>query len=250
MGFAAWATLKEEVFWRIYHKINVSGLTVKVYGEWAGKGVQSGVAVSNVEKFFYIFGVAVQDVDTMIWLKDYPSLTSVGDNILDARDVIEHKIVIRPDAPALVASELVDLTMQIEEECPVGKFFGYSGTGEGMVWEHITEGGNRLAFKVKGEKHCTSKVKVLASVDPEMVKSVQEFVTYAVTENRMLQGFQEACDCDADLKNTGKFLQWISKDIQEEETDTLEESGLIYKDVAKNVMNVARSWFFGRCEEC
>ena len=41
--------------------------------------------------------------------------------------------------------------------------------------------------KVKGEKHSSSKVKKLASVDVEKLNSIKDFVDYAVTESRLEQ---------------------------------------------------------------
>jgi hypothetical protein len=66
--------------------------------------------------------------------------------------------------PQLVQNTLSELTMAVEEECPVAKAFGFSGVG--IVWS-VNVNGTIHRFKVKGELHSSSKVKTLASVDVE-----------------------------------------------------------------------------------
>jgi hypothetical protein len=51
------------------------------------------------------------------------------------------------------------MTISVEDECPVGKFFNKEGVGEGIVFTCVTN--QELKFKSKGEKHYASKVKIL-----------------------------------------------------------------------------------------
>ena len=50
---------------------------------------------------------------------------------------------------------MIEITEAVENECPVGKHFGVSGVGEGVVWTCVSEGWNDSGtwFKVKGEAH-------------------------------------------------------------------------------------------------
>jgi len=148
--------------------------------------------------------------------------------------------------PLDVVNDLVELTEQVERECPVGKQFGIDGVGEGIVWKHITEDGGMLKFKVKGQKHSVSKVKKLASVDPEKIESVNNFVKYAVTENRLNQGFQEICDNEPDRAKLGQFIRWVSADIAREEKDVLDANNLTMKDVGHRLSSASRDWFFSK----
>jgi hypothetical protein len=47
----------------IPEEINCSKETVSIYGEWAGRGIQAGVGISQLEKKFYIFGVKISPFD-------------------------------------------------------------------------------------------------------------------------------------------------------------------------------------------
>ena len=138
--------------------------------------------------------------------------------------------------------------MAVEEECPVGKAFGNSGTGEGIVWKCDTEKGT-IRFKVKGEKHSSSKVKTLAPVDTEKLNSVREFAEYAVTESRLEQGIEKvftSINEEIDIKKLGNFLKWIANDVIKEELDTLKDNGLEPKDVTSAISNIARNWFLNK----
>lgn len=90
-----------------------------------------------------------------------------------------------------------------------------------------------------------SKVKTLAAVDVEKVKSIEEFVENTVTENRLKQGLEvlRRDGIVTDMKATGHFVKWISSDIAREEADTLEASGLTMKDVGGKLSSKARTWF-------
>lgn len=252
-GFANWHKDKIDVFAR-FKELIVSDFgindheSIVIYGEWAGKGVQKGVAISEVDKFFYIFGVKiVPDEADGGWISGYPSLQD-GNDIIDSRGVWHKGISIDFNVPGTYQNELVEITRLVELECPIGKSMGVSGIGEGVVWEHITDDGLRFSFKVKGDKHSSSKVKKLAEVDTEKMNSIDEFIAYAVTENRLKQGFLEVCSNDADRKLLGKFIKWISTDVHKEEADTLVDSGLTMKDIGSPLSKRARNWFFAQEE--
>lgn len=246
-GFAAWHSTKLEAF-RGLHTL-LGGGDLVIYGEWAGKGIQKGVAVSELDKFFYIFAVKKLIGEDHIWLNNYPTLDVFHDDILDSRQVMELKFEIDFNSPAESTNELIEITNQVEKKCPVGEYFGVDGVGEGVVWTYINEDGEMIQFKVKGEKHSSSKVKKLASVDTEKVRSVNEFVNYAVTESRLNQALKEACNGEPDRKNLGKFIKWVFTDINAEEQDTLESNRLTMKDVGGPLSKAAKSWFFDKEQE-
>src|SRR5690606_12047119 len=113
--------------------------------------------------------------------------------------------------PELAQNYLISLTEQGEEECPVAKSFGISGIGEGIVWSCEYQD-SVYRFKVKGEKHSATKVKKLAEVDVEKIQSIDSFVEYACTENRLNQAIEQvftSTSTEPDKKNTGDFIKWI-----------------------------------------
>lgn len=245
-GFAKFHEERKHVFADIYTVLGVE-LPVVIYGEWAGKGIQRGVGISELERGFYIFGVKVlTGEDTHYWLKDYTLPDTSAHNIFDIRTFKTFDIAIDFSNPGLSQNTLVSLTEEVEHECPVAKHFGVSGVGEGIVWEHVTDKGEMFSFKVKGEKHSASKVKVLAEVDVERLNNITEFVEYAVTENRLQQAVNETGA--SDVSQMGTFIKWVSSDVAKEENDTLLANGLTMKDIGGPLSKKARTWFLSQLE--
>lgn len=234
---------------------------IEIAGEWAGKNVdngrmiQKGVAVSEVEQFFSIFGVRLGAYEDNCgrkigWLPS-ESICNIAlrkHRIYNIFDFGSYDILLDTNFPQMISNQLAELTEMVEEECPVGKFFGVKGIGEGIVWKPANNLGvtPESWFKVKGKKHTVCKVKTLAPVDVEKLNSINEFVEYAVTENRLEQGLQEV---GLDQKLIGKFIGWVNQDIHKEEQDTLEANGLTMKEVGRPLSNKARDFYLAKLQE-
>ena len=126
--------------------------------------------------------------------------------------------------------------------------FNEDGLGEGTVLTCTSEGFEDSAFwfKVKGQKHSVSKVKVLAPVDIERVNGVRELVSNTVTEARCEQGIQKLREANLplDRSSLGTYLRFIVNDIIKEESDTILKNGLTIKEIGGPVSNAAKTWFF------
>ena len=82
-------------------------------------------------------------------------------------------------------------------------------------------------------------------MDIEKVNSIKEFVEYAVTENRLLQGIDEVFTSqgiEPSKKDIGKFIGWVNRDVIKEEMDTLASNNLIPKDVGGAISKKAVQW--------
>jgi len=91
-------------------------------------------------------------------------------------------------------------------------------------------------------------VKKLNPIDTEVMNSINEFVEYAVTENRLEQGitFFNENNIEVDAKNTGQFLSWVVRDVLKEENDTIVNNNLDEKKVKNAIVTKARIWFLNR----
>lgn len=146
--------------------------------------------------------------------------------------------------PQLVQNNLIDLTLAVENKCPIGEAFGFEGTGEGIVFVGEYQGCIHR-FKSKGEKHSISRVKTLNSVDTEKLNSISEFVEYAVTENRFNQAIKVIFGEDEpNVKGIADLMRWFINDIIKEESDTMADNGLEPKEIGKHVSNKVRGMFF------
>jgi len=219
-----------------------------IFGEWAGEGIQKGVAITGIPKSFFIFDVKIRPEDESVdpYYIEYDYLRDTDNRIYNIEDYLSYEIEIDFNAPEKSQNKLVEITQAVEALCPVGKAFGVEGVGEGVVWS-TTYNGHKLRFKVKGEKHSVTKVKKLASVDTEKLANIEEFVEYAVTENRINQGLKALFpDGDLNKSRLGEFMKWMMTDILAEESDTMADNGLEPKDIGKYVSNKARTMFFAR----
>lgn len=280
-GFAQFAlnpkvkSFVKEKIEKIYNKLSqeekVKVLSIFVYGEWAGSNIQKGVAITQMEKFFAPFDVAIylekenqeensQEVFVRKWLnqKEVEEFKNEELRIFPISTVVSPEYLnIKFDAISLekVAKELSNLTVEVEKEDPFAKHFGFSGVGEGIVWKVVYEEdyGDQfdlrkigdLRFKVKGEKHAVSKVKTLAPIDFEKVAKLTEAVDKYVTENRLNQGIDYLNEMHKELivENTGFFIQWIQKDILKEEQEEILISGLEWKKLSGLIAKKSAEWF-------
>lgn len=224
---------------------------VAIYGEWIGQGIQSGVSVSNISPRKWV--VFAYNIDG-VWQRDLGE--SCGNwevlkehNIHHINHFPTYEIDIDFNHPELSQNKLIEMTQAVENECPVGAAFGISGTGEGIVFRCDTV--PSICFKSKGEKHSVTKVKKLNSVNVEEIYSIQEFVEYAVTENRLQQGItylQEQL-LDIDIKNTGVFLKWVANDTFREEQDVIVQRQLPANKLGSYISKKAREWYMEKLQE-
>lgn len=221
---------------------------ITIYGEWAGAGIQKGVGISNEDKAFYVFDCKVYNPDTeeSRWVdlscREYYDV----DNVYSIYSFPTFSIDIDFNNPGMIQNDLIEYTNKVEQSCPVSKYLGHDGIGEGIVWSCFWKG-EKYIFKVKGEKHSTTKVKKLASICPEVLKNINEFVEYACTQNRIEQGIQESNATEK--KDMPDLLRWVANDIITEEDDTLKANGLEWKQVAREVSNRTRQYFFTKIDK-
>jgi len=260
-GFASFVKKNEEYFIKQMKDIvqaNPKIEEVCVYGEWAGKGIQKGVAISELEKTFYAFGIKFKltDEEDYRWARDASFTlsfwTSEERKIRSIYEFETFEIQIDFNNPKLSQNEMIKLTERVEEECPVAKSFGVSGTGEGIVWEAYYKD-TKHTFKVKGDKHANSKVKKLKPVDDVKEQAKIDFANYACPAWRLEQMHQETFNTQnggrADIKGTGAFLKAVVADVMKEELEKMFEAGLEPRDVNKMISKVARTWFMTQLEK-
>ena len=219
--------------------------TIIVYGEWAGGNIQKGVGICGVEKQFYPFLCKhIKDGKEKVFIPAWGASPEVKEYPITIFKT--YQIMIDFNHPELVQNELIRITEEVERECPVAKHFGHSGIGEGVVWT-ADWNGKQYRFKVKGEKHSSSKVKTLASVDTDKIESCQKFAEYAVTESRFEQALQSVFpDGNLDVKQIGVLLKWMNTDIIKEELDTLVANNLEFKEVVRYIADATKKMFFER----
>jgi hypothetical protein len=215
---------------------------------------------------FVIFGIRVKhDEDNSDWftrsqildvIDGYGAEAAKTDSIYCIHKFKTWTMEIDFAHPELVQNELGELTMKVEQECPVSKTFGVSGVGEGIVWTavpttHVPFRVSDLIFKVKGEKHSETKVHTLAPVDVERINNIRQLVETIVTDHRLEKKLTDMVEQGFPLlvQNTSVFLKIVGTDVSKEEGDTIDASGLPRKEVMAAVSKRASQWFVKKASE-
>ena len=245
-----------------------------VYGEWIGPGIQKGVAVSAIpKKCFAVFAVrSMENPETLI--VEPEDIAHIVSGIPDTYVIPWYSRTCHHGCDTRVAAKLEvdwsksneeltqalvpvnDWVAEIEANDPwVEMVFGVKGTGEGLVFypvsrehEGYTNFGN-LVFKAKGEKHKNIATAKPAQVDPAVAASIDAFVGMVLTEARLEQGATAVSPDGAltyDMKLVGKFITWVTGDVEKETQDELTASGLTWKQVQKAVGDKARAWYLAK----
>ena len=218
-----------------FYNIDLEKNVIILYGEFCGGKVQKNVALNGLDLMLVIFDVATATYEDcektedvyLQWFDLPPPNFSFPTSIYNVQQFGTYRIEIGLDNKAEIQNKLVEMTNEVEKECPVGKYFGRvvaqdCTTGEGIVWRcsYKLENGSSqiLRFKVKGKEHSTSKVKTMTGVNVEHINDMTKFVELSVTENRLNQGISEIFGAeDPDFKSLGKFNQWVIHDVKKED---------------------------------
>lgn len=215
----------------LFAKLAEKGDTVFA-GEWCGRGVQSGVGIAALDRFFVIYAVRELDTGQERWL-DVPT-TSLSTNLLAELNAARvffidqfprfEVTVARDDVLASVTVAEVDrLTLAVERECPVARYFGVvGGVGEGIVWKCADAPTSRMWFKSKGPLHAVVRPAKIAKGPTDDNTFALSFVDACVPEARFRQGLDHLREygLDASTSNMGAFIKWVCDDaIKEEGSD-------------------------------
>ena len=219
---------------------------ITIFGEWCGKGIQKKVAIKKLEKQFVIFNIHINDE----YVPNMRIFELPEHNIYNILQSRLYHITLDFNNAENVKEEIEKYVDEVDVQCPWGKMFNVEGHGEGIVWCAAADPQNSdLWFKTKGTSHKVSGQKDVVQIDPEVLTSINAFVNYAVTENRLTQavrvlveefGISEDC---INMKHFGKFIKWMSIDINKEEFDVLEKNELEWKQVSKPIARRCKEWY-------
>jgi hypothetical protein len=238
-GFCTWGEQNKETLRDIYKTITLENDLIHdnfyIFGEWCCGSIQTGVALNQItEKKFAIFemvfykGSELIKIDPKIY---HTKINTLLQNVFVIDSIVQPlELNIDFNTPSSVQNFLLEDSIKVGNECPVGKYFGVSGIGEGRVWSPV--GIDWLPkFKAKDVRHSASKVKTVRELTEAEIASkanAEEFVEFACTENRLNQGVDKLKEMglEIDLKSMGAYLKWVGGDILSECKDTLLASGI------------------------
>ncbi|KAF7312287.1 Glycoside hydrolase family 5 protein [Mycena indigotica] len=234
---------------------------IYICGEIAGKGVQKGVAITQLERFFAIFNIRVDG--HWVDLRQYKDCALPEHRIYNVAQYKTFEVDIDFRAPTTQVHDLMQkYTAEVYLECPFGHAFvdaagkSVSGNGEGIVWTMVRspfldeENGRGFDdtllcnFKTKGETFSTTAYQPKAKIDPAMAELASDFAKYALGERRLEQGIEyleseqarEGQPQDGyNLKLTGAFIKFVTEDAIREERNEMLRLGVAEKDAKREV---------------
>ncbi|KAK7033112.1 glycoside hydrolase family 5 protein [Favolaschia claudopus] len=234
---------------------------IYICGEVAGKGVQKGVAITLMERFFAIFNIRIDG--SWVDMRRYKNCYLPEHRIYNLAQYKTFEVDIDFRAPTTAVHDLMNqYTAEVYELCPFGAAFTddtgnpVSGRGEGIVWTmvrtpYMDESDDRqfddtvlVNFKTKGEKfaavaHAPKETK---NVDPAAASAAEAFADYALAERRYEQGVEYLESEQAregqpingyDYKLTGAFIKWVTNDAIKEERNEMERLGVPERDARR-----------------
>jgi len=149
-GFAFFVESNKENFKNLFSTLEFRDADyITICGEWCGGNIQKGVAINGLPKMFVIFAVKLsyEDNETKdnYFLTDDETkhLKNVDERIYNILDFETYTIDIDFNEPQMMQNKLIELTLAVEAECPVGKYFLNEVLFDNVAYEHQ----NKIWFK-------------------------------------------------------------------------------------------------------
>jgi tRNA-binding EMAP/Myf-like protein len=149
LGFAKWVYENEEWFKKIKYMEDIV-----IFGEFCGKGIQKGVAISSIDrKVFVVFAIQVGSYPLLI--VDPPSIESLlpkekHDDIFVLPWYSGPSVLVDWDSKESLEAAVIKMNQMVAdvEKCDpwVAKIFSVEGTGEGLVFYPLLIGGGRYSY--------------------------------------------------------------------------------------------------------
>lgn len=224
--------------------------SIALMGEWAGGRVQTKASLAVLPMFFTIAAVNVDGV----WydMRQFKDLHSEEARIFNTEMFETHHVTIDFARFDLIQTQLAEITMGVEKDCPVARYFGIKGIGEGLVWNCVDDPDPRLWLKVKGQEHSNTNVKVLNTVDTEDVAKHYNFVDAVTQLPRMEQGIHVMIHekhLEVNEKNMSEFIRWVYADIVREEEILMQQQGIDPKKIGRPVSEICKKWYLQKLRE-
>ncbi|KAI4152379.1 MAG: hypothetical protein L6R39_001831 [Caloplaca ligustica] len=221
-------------------------LPVIISGEWCGKGIQKGVAVSELERHFVIISIRVNDA----WVdeNEYADIHDEANGIYHISKAGRYHLDYDLEAPESSERAIRGWVDDIEKSCPYGAVHGVHGPGEGIVWKPVRYLHDpEMWFKSKAESHTVSNTSKLskASVASDNRQRENNFAKAALTERRLQQAWDylKEMGITRDKAATGRFLSWVTNDVLVEEEREMAETEIDKGKLKCGIKSIATPWY-------
>lgn len=229
-------------------RTDTEGLPVAIFGEWCGDKIQTKASIAVLPKMFVIVKVKVGeewlDMDKLQWLcAPVISIFNIGCDP-------EYLVTVDFSRPELTQEKMRLLTLEVEQNCPFARRFGIeNGIGEGLVWSCVEDPSSDYWFKIKGQKHSNTNIKLINAVDTDARQALYNFCEAVVQEPRLDQAFQKVIveqERPFTQQSMGDFIRWIYADVLREEEDLIKEHNIDPEEMGKPISDICKKWYIGK----
>ena len=250
-GFYKWMTQDKINYIYNHFKYLFDNRKIKaiiVYGEFAGKGVQKGVAISQIERFYAPFAVRIITDKDDYYIKPRSMDFNLWNDELRIYNLFNPKYFVKVNVDKSNLEEVINIIDEYVKECEVeDKFaiaFGMEGIGEGIVWDYEIDG-KTYFFKTKIDEFKTKAQKVNKNKTIDEIKEDKKIIEYCLNEYRLRQGIEYMNEngIDTIIQNIKDFITWVVEDTIREEERFILDNGLNEKRVRKLVGTEAAKWY-------
>lgn len=242
-GFAKWAHQNVE---RILDLDVVSRVDladcgydfVGIFGEWCGGKISPNVALNQLARMFVVFAVCYQKPDRSWWFYhdlggfEHPEIGLFNVDLFDT-----YGLRVDFSDPGAATSRIQLLTTAVENDCPAGRYFGYLGTGEGIVWTAVDPTYHFANFKSKGTKHAAAAA-ILGAADPAQMQNLSDLIDLIMREGTIESRVEQAVRVLKErghqmesTKDTKLLVDWLTADIEKEDLVDITASGFAKKKI-------------------
>jgi hypothetical protein len=141
-GFAFFVESNKKVFKNLFSTLDIRDADyLTIFGEWAGGNIQKSVAINGLPKMFVIFAVKLSyddeaKVNYFLTDNETKHLKNPDTLIFNVLDFETYSIDVDFENPQMAQNKLIELTMAVEGECPVGKYFLNQVLSNNVAYEH------------------------------------------------------------------------------------------------------------------
>lgn len=240
-GFANFINDKAHILFDRIRLVKPNSKKIMISGEFCGKKIQSGVAISNLDPIFIIFDIYLDNC----WynIKEFSIIEDSSLRIYNIYNFKTFEIKVDKDKIIDRLDTIQSYTEEIGLCCPVAQKLGFNGKGEGIVWRCKEDKTHRLWFKTKCNAHAVVNEKIKLPPSYNKVFAV-DFAHKYTTDERLHQGldYLREYNLPYDTSSMGVFIKWVVEDIfreYNEEPIDIKVIPLCRKDITK----LASEWY-------
>jgi hypothetical protein len=248
-----------------------------IFGEWCGRGINSGVAAAQLPRFFAVFAIRIDDdgdgryvvdpsvITTMLATVDAPTLECDDVQVIPwhrLTDGCDGRVLHGPGVAVKMGhlnNDLIAEANAVGQNDPlVESWYGVKGPGEGLVIYALRDDGGpgmgRLSysFKLHADEFATTKQKRANTVNLSRKQEAAELAQRVITPARIRQAWGDVVtDVGAKphpLAWMGDVMRWLMDDVTAECGAEMSEAKLSWKDIAKPAGRIVREWVQGNVD--